>query len=125
MEFITAEDVVDDIVTCTESDIDEANSFLLNIAKRFRVTEARIKIPAVYTVKRLGAVYALYIACVRSIGKDNITALNTESTRMDIYAQKARFFKEEMDSIEQNLSANDFTGNFSEYDCMNVPVWRG
>lgn len=126
MNFITLEDVVDDIVNCSESDIEEANSYLLNIAKRFRVKEARIKIPAVYTVKRLGCVYALYIACIRCIGTDNIVALDTESARSDIYAQKAKFFKDEMDRIEKNLSAADFIDKDGERGgCWNVPIWRG
>ena len=84
MDFITLEDVNDEIVECTQDDIAEANSYLLIVSQRLNVKEDRIVTPAAYTVKRLGVVYALYIACVRSVGKDNLTSLDTESTRNDI-----------------------------------------
>ena len=116
MDFITLEDLNDEIVTCVQTDVDEANMFLLNVAKRSGVNEAKIVIPPVYTVKRLGVVYALYIACVRNIGKDNLTSLDTESTRQDIYAQKAKFYKEELDSLLNSVSAADFlNGNANAY----------
>ena len=116
VEFITLEDVTDEIVECTESDVTDANDYLLNVAKRFGVSEARIKIPPVYSVKRLGVVYALYICCVRNIGKDNLTSLDTESTRDDIYAQKAKLFKEEIEALQKSISAADFIdGNASAY----------
>lgn len=126
VEFITLEDVTDEIVECTESDVTDANDYLLNVAKRFSVSEARIKMPPVYSVKRLGVVYALYICCVRNIGKDNIVSLDTESTRVDIYAQKAKFFKAELDRLEKTLSAADFIDKASGYGSgLSVPVWRG
>lgn len=126
VEFITLEDVTDEIVECTVSDVADANDYLLNVAKRFGVNEARIKQPPVYSVKRLGVVYALYICCVRNIGKDNIVALDTESTRVDIYAQKAKFFKAELDKLEKTLSASDFIDKQSGYGSgFSVPVWRG
>ncbi len=129
MEFITLDDVTDEIVTCNVNDIAEANSYLLNIARRLGADETRLKATPVYTVKRLGVSYALYICCVRSIGKDNLTALDVESTRNDIYAQKARFFKAEIDSIEKKLTAAEFeevtggSGGMGSGFC--VPVRRG
>jgi len=125
MDFITLEDCKDEIVTCEESDITEANSYLLNLSKQMNVSESKIVIPAVYTVKRLGVVYALYIACVRNIGKDNLTSLDTESVRMDIYAQKARLYKQELAEILKGISEADFTGKSSGYGTgFIVPVWR-
>ena len=114
MDFITLADVVDDIVQCTQTDVDEANSFLMGIAKRLRISEERIVSPAVYTVKRLGCVYALYIACVRSMGKDNLTSLDTEALRADIYAQKKEVFKVELERLEQAIEADDFTGEYKD-----------
>lgn len=127
MELITLEDVTDEIVTCEQSDVDEANSYLVNMAKRLNVKEERIINPPAYTVKRLGVVYALYICCVRNIGKDNLTSLDTESTRNDIYAQKAKFYKEELARLEKSISAFDFTGksNSGGAGVISVPVWRG
>ena len=126
VEFITLEDVTDEIVSCTEADVAEANEYLLNVAKRFNVNEARIVLPPVYSVKRLGVVYALYICCVRNIGKDNIVSLNTESTRVDIYAQKAKFFKAELDLLEKTLSSADFINKSGGYGSgFSVPVRRG
>lgn len=116
MDFITLQDVNDEIVTCVQADVDDANMFLLNVAKKNGVNEAKIVTPPVYTVKRLGVVYALYVACVRNIGKDNLTSLDTESTRDDIYAQKAKLFKEEIEALQKSISAADFIdGNASAY----------
>lgn len=116
MNFITLNDVNDEIVTCVQADVDDANMFVLNVAKKDGVNEAKIVIPPVYTVKRLGIVYALYVASVRSIGKDNLTSLDTEITREDIYAQKAKLFKEEYEALQKSISAADFIdGNPSDY----------
>lgn len=114
MDFITLNDVVDDIVQCTQSDVDQANEFLLGIAKRLRISNERIVLPAVYTVKRLGCVYALYIACTRSMGRDNLTSLNTEALRQDIYAQKREAFKTEMERLEEQMEADDFTDDYKD-----------
>lgn len=114
MDFITLSDVVDDIVQCTQNDVDEANSFLMGIAKRLRISNERIVLPPVFTVKRLGCVYALYIACTRCMGKDNLTSLNTEALRMDIYAQKREAFKTELDKLMEEIEAADFTQDYSD-----------
>lgn len=114
MDFITLSDVVDDIVQCTQNDVDEANSFLLGIAHRLRISDERIVTPAVYTVKRLGCVYALYIACTRSMGRDNLTSLNTEALRQDIYAQKREAFKTELERLEKEIEADDFTNDYQD-----------
>ena len=127
MKFITLEDITDDIIECSQDDVDEANNYLLIVAKRLNVREERIVTPAAYTVKRLGAIYALYIASVRSIGKDNLTSLDTESTRNDIYAQKAKFFMSEWKEVEKNMTAADFTGGGSGESfggVFSIPVWR-
>lgn len=126
MALITLQDVNDEIIECLQSDVDEANTYLLNIAKRLGVREAKIKIPPVYTVKRLGASYALYICAVRNIGKDPTTSLDTESTRQDIYAQKARFFEKEYTRLEKIVTADDFIDKEDDSGCcFSVPVWRG
>lgn len=114
MDFITLGDVVDDIVQCTQNDVDEANSFLLGIAHRLRISDERIVTPAVYTVKRLGCVYALYIACTRSMGRDNLTSLNTEALRQDIYAQKREAFRTELERLEKEIEADDFTDDYKD-----------
>lgn len=114
MDFITLDDVVDDIVQCTQNDVDEANSFLLGIAHRLRISDERIVTPAVYTVKRLGCVYALYIACTRSMGRDNLTSLNTEALRQDIYAQKREAFRTELERLEKEIEADDFTDDYKD-----------
>ena len=127
MDFITLEDVNDEIVECTQDDIAEANSYLLIVSQRLNVKEDRIVTPAAYTVKRLGVVYALYIACVRSVGKDNLTSLDTESTRNDIYAEKARFYREEWKLLEKSITAADFTGGNNGSGLggvCSIPVWR-
>ena len=124
MDFITLADTTDEIVTCTQADVDQANDALLEIAHRMLVEDVKIVTPVAFTVKRLGIVYALYIAAVREIGKDNLTSLNTESTRMDIYAQKAKFFKEELDKLEKEVRASDFTGE-EKGNFATVRMWYG
>lgn len=114
MDFITLNDVVDDIVQCTQSDVDEANSFLMGIAKRLRISNERIVLPPVFTVKRLGCVYALYIACTRSMGRDNLTSLDTQALRQDIYAQKREAFKVELDKLMEEVDAEDFTQDYAD-----------
>jgi len=113
MNFIYLDDLEDEIITCTQSDADEANSFIINHARSLGVPAYKIITPVVYTVKRLGVVYALSIAAFRSIGKDNLTSLNTESTREDIYAQKYRLLKAELAELQASLTATDFTGKES------------
>lgn len=127
MDFITLNDVVDDIVQCTQNDVDEANSFLMGIAKRLRISEERIVTPAVYTVKRLGCVYALYIACTRSMGRDNLTSLNTEALRQDIYAQKREAFKTELERLEKEIEADDFTDDYKDgyRNIQAIRMWYG
>ena len=110
MDFITLADTTDEIVTCTQADVDQANDALTEIAHRMLVKEEEIITPVAFTAKRLGIAYALYIAAVREIGKDNLTSLDSQSTRMDIYAQKAKWFKEELDKLEKEIKASDFTG---------------
>ena len=122
------DDVADDIVECNVNDVAQANRYLLNLARKLGANVARLRTPPVYTVERLGVAYALYICCVRSIGKDNLVSLDTESTRNDIYAQKARFFKAEIDGYLKDLTAEDFEeaksgGSFGSGVC--VPVRRG
>ena len=122
------DDVADEIVECNVNDIAQANRYLLNLARRLGADVARLRTPPVYTVERLGISYALYICCVRSIGKDNLVSLDTESTRNDIYAQKARFFKAEIDSLLKELTAADFEeakGGSSFGSGVCVPVRRG
>ena len=123
------DDVTDEIVECNVNDVAQANRYLLNLARKLGANEARLKTPPVYTVERLGIAYALYICCVRSIGKDNLVSLDTESTRNDIYAQKARFFKAEIDSLTKELTAADFEetqgGGSSFGSGVCVPVRRG
>ena len=114
MDFITLNDVVDDIVQCTQNDVDEANSFLMGIAKRLRISNERIVLPPVFTVKRLGCVYALYIACTRSMGRDNLTSLDTQALRQDIYAQKREAFKVELDKLMEEVDAEDFTQDYAD-----------
>lgn len=114
MEFITLADVVDDIVEVTQTEVDDANAFLTGITKRLRISEERIVTPAVWTVKRLGCVYALYVACTRCMGKDNLTSLNTEALRQDIYAQKREAFKTELERLEKEIEAADFTQDYSD-----------
>lgn len=124
MNFITLEDVCDEILNCTQADIDEANSFVSNTAKRLGVKTAQIKSPPVFTVKRLAVVYALYICAVRNIGKDNLTALDTESLRQDIYAQKAQFLKAELRQLETQVDFEDFTGKTSGLESCCIAVVR-
>ena len=114
MDFITLADVVDEIVEVTQTEVDDANDFLMGITKRMHISEERIVTPAVWTVKRLGCVYSLYIACTRCMGKDNLTSLNTEALRQDIYAQKREAFKTELDKLMEEIEAADFTQDYSD-----------
>lgn len=125
MNFISLADLDDEIIECKQSDADEANDFLLDFAHSLGVKNVKILIPPVYTVKHLGVVYALSNAAFRSIGKDNLTSLDTESTREDIYAQKYRLLQAELAKLEASVTAADFTGKQeSALSAFCVPLRR-
>ncbi len=125
MNFITSDDVFDEIVSCSDEDITEANGFLTSVARKLGLSENDILETPVYTVKRLACVYALYVCCVRNIGKDNLTSLDSESVRQDIYAQKAQYYKAELDRLNSMITSDDFTGKPASFgSCLSVPVRR-
>ena len=104
MEIVTLDSISDKILDVTQSDIDEANMFLGDMAARLDVLE--ITKPSAMA-KRLGVVYACYVRAVASVGTDPTASMDNGT---DIFAQKADFYSAELKRISSTSAASDFTG---------------
>lgn len=107
MKFVTIDDIYDDVVSVKESDIDEANDYVAGIGVRLGVAEGDFVRPARYITRRLASVYALYLASLRAVGTDGSVIFNGQEN-VDIYAQKLKYFRAEVERIETKLTASDF-----------------
>lgn len=120
MEIIILEDVQDDILKITQGDVDNANSFIVDMAARRGVAETEIVIG--YMVKRLAIVYACYTRAVASVGTDVMA--NMDGNRgTDVYAQKAEFYKKELNTLSSSMTASDFNGG-KRKGVASIPVYR-
>lgn len=107
MKFVTIDDIYDDVISVKESDIDEANEYVTGIGTRLGVAEGDFVHPARYIARRLASVYALYLASLRAVGTDGSVIFNGQEN-VDIYAQKLKYFRAEVERIEARLTASDF-----------------
>lgn len=120
MVIIALEDVQDDILKITQDDVDNANSFIVEMAARRGVAESDIVIG--YMVKRLASVYACYTRAVASVGMDVMA--NMDGNRgTDVYAQKADFYKKELNTLSNTMTASDFNGGRRK-GVASIPIYR-
>lgn len=108
MRFIELSDVNDDILPCNEEDVDSANAYVLGLANKHRISENKLITPPKYIVKRIAICYACYIRAISLIGSDATAVFNGNSEGRDINAQKAKFYKQELEGLVNNLTASDF-----------------
>lgn len=110
--YITAADIRDDVLSCTEDDIAKANAYIEWSAARLGVSAAKIASPAPFAALRLGECYACYIRALAKVGTDATVTVDGERGQEgdDIYAQKLKLYRAELDRLEASLTAADFTG---------------
>lgn len=108
MNIITIDDVRDDILAVNENDVNDANWFVTDIGLRLGVAEKDFASPPRFTIRRLAIAYACYIAALRMVGTDGSVIFNGQEN-VDIYAQKLKFFRAEVDSISTHIVASDFS----------------
>lgn len=109
MRFIELVDIKDDTLFCTEDDVDAANEYILGLATKHKVQESKLLQPPRYTIKRVGICYACYVRAMNATGIDAIATISGGGESRDINYQKARLYRQELDSLVNNLAASDFT----------------
>lgn len=122
MDFIVLDDVRDSVLQVDETDIADANQFLLDTALKMGITSDKIQLPANYLVKRLGVVRACYNRCLNSVGSDG-TVVFEGMRNADVFAQKLELYKTEMQDILNELRVYDFTG-INATGNANIGLWR-
>ena len=113
MNFITVDDVEDAVLQVSEGDVVVANAYVNNLAKKFRVTDdSKLLNPPGYTIKRIAICYACYVRAINSIGTDATVVFDGSGggEGRDINAQKAKFYRQELDGLVNNLTTSAFTG---------------
>ena len=113
MDFITISDITDEVLQVSDADVVAANAYVNGLAQKFRVTDPSLLLnPPSYTVKRVAICYACYIRAINAIGTDATVVFDGSggSEARDINAQKAKFYKQELDSLVNNLTTSAFTG---------------
>jgi hypothetical protein len=122
MEFITMDDIQDKVLQCQDTDIAEANEFVLNTALKLGAKQEDIKLPANFLVKRLGVVFACYNRCLLSVGSD-ATVVFDGSRNEDVFAQKLSFYQKEVEKISAELRVYDFTADYKT-GSTTIGLWR-
>ena len=122
MEFITIDDIQDSILQYTDADVAAANEFVLNTALKLGAKQEEIKLPANFSVKRLGVVFACYNRCLLSVGSD-ATVVFEGSRNDDVFAQKLNFYKAEVEKISNELRVYDFTADYKT-GSTTINLWR-
>ena len=107
MDFITLEDIDDNILTCRESDVAYANDSLLAKARAFGLAEGDILLPCGARVKRLGIALACRQCAAAMVGSDTTVMVNGQRGD-DVYLQKYKVYDDLVKSLGASLSFSDF-----------------
>lgn len=107
MDFITLDDVHDNILTCRESDVTYANDYLLHKAEAYGLAEDDIQLPCSPLIAQLGAAVACRTCAAAMVGSDS-TATFDGTRKDDIYLQKYNIYKDLVAGLESSLSYADF-----------------
>jgi hypothetical protein len=123
--YITPEDIEDQILACAESDAEAANAYIEWAASVRSVTPERIPLPAPFAVKRLGVCFACYNRALLAAGTDPTAVFQGERGQegRDIYEQKRKMYREELERLLGALTAEDFTGE-RRGGGASVSLWR-
>lgn len=108
MDYITVSDIQDEILQCTDDDIAMGNDTIEHLAQKLGVSEIPLPVKAI--VKRLGVVSACYNRCLMQAGTDPTTVFNGAGgvENSDVYAQKLKLYKAEMQRLMETITAADF-----------------
>lgn len=107
MNYIDLDDVRDEILRCTGDDIDAGNDAIEHLAKKLGVSE--IKMPVQPIVKRLGVATACYNRCLMQVGTDPTATFDgANGENSDVYAQKLKLYKAEVQGLMDIITAADF-----------------
>ena len=120
MDYIDFGDIQDAVLNCTYDDIAYGNEIINSLASRLKVTD--IPEPVPYIVKRLGVVAACYNRCLLQTGTDPTTVFNGAGGS-DIYAQKLKLYKAEMERLMASITAADF-GVTGGQGRASIPLYR-
>lgn len=115
MDFISATDITDNILTCRDCDIGYANDYLHRLATSFSLVDDEIAIPASSIVKRLGVAIACRECASSMVGSDT-TVMVDGSRQEDIYFQKYKIYLQLAKSIEDSLNYTDFAVSGTDAD---------
>lgn len=105
--FVELEDITDRVLNVSFEDISSANQFVNELAVRLGVNHVMI---ASFRAKRLGIIYACYACCLRSVGTDG-SSVFAGDRQIDIFAQKLKFYREELNVLRNEITAADFVEN--------------
>ena len=108
MEYISLDDIRDEILQCTDDDLTMGNDTIEHLASKLGVSE--IKLPVKAIVKRLGVASACYNRCLMQAGTDPTATFNGANgmENSDIYAQKLKLYKAEMQRLLETITSADF-----------------
>lgn len=123
MDYIDITDIQDAVLECTYDDVSMGNDTIEHIAGKLGVTT--ISTPVSYIVKRLGVVSACYNRCLLQAGTDPTTVFNGAGgvENSDIFAQKLKLYKAEMERLMSTITAADF-GVTGGHGRATVPMYR-
>lgn len=123
MDYIDFGDIQDAVLDCKYEDIVYGNEIINSLASRLQVTD--IPEPVPYIVKRLGVVAACYNRCLLQTGTDPTTVFNGAGgvENSDIYAQKLKLYKAEMERLMASITAADF-GVTGGQGRASIPLYR-
>jgi hypothetical protein len=107
MDFITLDDIQDNILVCRTEDVNYANDYLLRKAQSFGLADDELASPCSPTVRNLGAAVACMQCAASMVGSDT-TVMTDGSRGEDVYLQKYNVYKALVASIEGSLSYADF-----------------
>ena len=108
-EYIFLDDIKDEVLRCTQSDVDEGNNYIARMAFRLGVSTADIVVPTPIVIKRIGVVYACYNRALNTVGTDPTTAIDGSRSE-DIYNIKRKTYLDELRRLENEITVEDFTG---------------
>ena len=118
-------DLTDEVLRCNQDDVQAANAYVLGLASRYKIPQDKLLNPPSFTVRRIAVCYACYHRALNAIGTDAVVGFDGASSveGRDINIQKAKFYRQEIDSILNKLSVCDFTGE-EVADSVSIGIYR-
>lgn len=108
-EYIFLDDIKDEVLRCTQSDVDEGNNYIARMAFRLGVSAAEIVVPTPIVIKRIGVVYTCYNRALNMVGTDPTITIDGSRSE-DIYNIKRKTYLDELRRLENDITVDDFTG---------------